>query len=51
MMYRITATVLLLLALGALAALYEGNESPPTSEPATTSVDPDASAMKSLRIE
>lgn len=50
MIYRIVATVLLLAMLLAAVYVSEGDSSP-TPRPTSTSVSPDDSAMKSLRIE
>lgn len=50
MIYRLVISTILLAAIAAAVLISdEGSAPPPVSTPA--SVDPDASAMKSLRIE
>jgi hypothetical protein len=50
MMYRILASVLLIVALGAVAVLTESGSQPNTSAPSTSGTSDD-SAMKSLKID
>lgn len=50
MIYRIVATVLLLVALGA-AVVLTGGESRPSAVSEQAPAGPDDSTMKSLRIE
>ena len=50
MIYRIVASLVLVLILGLVGAYLEGESSPSTS-PAPASAGPDDSAMKSLKIE
>lgn len=52
MIYRIVASLVLVLILGLVGVYMEGDASPSTSPAASTSAaGPDDSAMKSLKIE
>lgn len=51
MIYRITTTILLLAALGALAVLGMEPDSDDGSAPVSVQASPDDAAMKSLRVD